>query len=48
MSDVSGFKALRDSGNPPLRDRAEKRLRMSAVDSFWRIFDRLINERLAP
>ena len=29
-------------------DRAEKRLRMRAVDSFWRIFDRLISERLAP
>ena len=29
-------------------DRAEKRLRMRAVDSFWRIFDRLINEGLAP
>ena len=24
-------------------DRAEKRLRMRAVDSFWRIFDRLIS-----
>ena len=30
-----------------LSDRAEKRLRMRAVDSFWRIFDRLISERLA-
>ena len=29
-------------------DRAEKRLRMRAVDSFWRIFDRLISERLVP
>ena len=28
--------------------RAEKRLRMRAVDSFWRIFDRLINESLPP
>ena len=26
-------------------NRAEKRLRMRAVDSFWRIFDRLISER---
>ena len=33
---------------PGKHDRAEKRLRMRAVDSFWRIFDRLINERLAP
>ena len=32
----------------PGLNRAEKRLRMLAVDSFWRIFDRLINERLAP
>ena len=30
------------------QDRAEKRLRVRAVDSFWRIFDRLISERLAP
>ena len=33
-------------------DRAEKRLRMRAVDSFWRtfwcVFDRLINESLPP
>ena len=29
-------------------DRAEKRLRMRAVDSFWRVFDRLINEILPP
>ena len=29
-------------------DRAEKRLRMRAVDSFWRVFDRLINEVLPP
>ena len=28
----------------PRGDRAEKRLRMRAVDSFWRIFDRLISE----
>ena len=36
------FSNLRNS------DRAEKRLRMRVVDSFWRIFDRLISERLAP
>ena len=29
-------------------DRAEKRLRMRAADSFWRVFDRLINESLPP
>ena len=29
-------------------DRAEKRLRMRAVDSFWRVFDRLINESILP
>ena len=27
-------------------DRAEKRLRMRAVDSFWGVFERLINESL--
>ena len=31
-----------------LDDRAEKRLRMRVVDSFWRVFDRLINESLPP
>ena len=31
-----------------LTNRAEKRLRMRAVDSFWRVFDRLINESLPP
>ena len=29
-------------------DRAEKRLRMHLVDSFWCVFDRLINESLPP
>ena len=29
-------------------DRAEKRLRVRAVDSSWRVFDRLINESLPP
>jgi len=29
-------------------DRAEKRQRMRAVDSFWRVFCRLINESLPP
>ena len=29
-------------------DRAEKRLRMRAVDSFWHVFDRFINESLPP
>ena len=29
-------------------DRAEKRLRMRAVDSFWRVFDRLINMKVYP
>ena len=29
-------------------DRAEKRLRMRAVDSSWCVLDRLINERLPP
>ena len=27
-------------------DKAEKRLRMRAADSFWRVFARLINESL--
>ena len=31
-----------------LDNRTEKRLRMRAVDSFWSVFDRLINERLPP
>ena len=30
------------------QDRAEKRQRMRAVDSFWRVFDRLINESFPP
>ena len=29
-------------------DRAEKRPRMRAVDSFWRVFDRLVNESILP
>ena len=29
-------------------DRAEKRLRMGAVNSFWRVFDHFINESLPP
>ena len=31
---------------PGITDRAEKRLRMRVVDSFLRVFDRLINESL--
>ena len=38
----------RDCRGVGYADRAEKRLRMPAIVSFWRIFDRLINERLAP
>ena len=37
-----------DRTHTPVKDRAEKRLRMRAVDSFWRVFDRLINESLPP
>ena len=29
-------------------DRAKKRPRMRAVDSFWRVFDRLVNESILP
>ena len=31
-----------------INHRAEKRLRMFPVDSFWRIFYRLINEKFSP
>ena len=34
-------------GSAQRDDRAEKRLRMRAVDSFLRVYDRLIDESLA-
>ena len=48
LTSGSGYERLWDKAFSDNRDRAEKRLRMRAVDSFWRIFDRLINEGLAP
>ena len=43
---VISLETFRSDYEYDYEDRAEKRLRMRAVDSFWCVFDRLINESL--